>query len=446
MKRAKAQASSKPPGEGEDVSVLRPAISLGHSGAFQIASAFRTGTKEVQQVLLEECDVILECKVCKNLFRGLPNLLAHKRVYCKEKFVDKELYMQRLQAGVAQETETVVVQPQSPPRSKTPDPIGSDPEEDPWDNQYPDDALPENTKEAAKDKKQEDVTDVWSQIQAGSFIGHSSSYQFYTAAEAITEVKKENKTLSKIELGTLAGTSLAVSQKISKLKQDAESLCSESDSASIVSEADSKGSKRRGRKRKASLHELIDAQSECSVPDDGAMIVEPVEAKGPLRMSLRERISDRGYASPLYEKLSKYDDCDVKSLTCLKCKTGYSSLKTLHFHMVSLHSEKRTYYPCLYCDSAFAQLWSLTRHLMKHHRKSKAQVENMRDLLRKKAYTKPVDAIGEYMNPRKPPEGVVVKAQECDVPLGPVGSKGKKKIDQIELASGYSLHRCESHS
>lgn len=33
-----------------------------------------------------ECDIIYECKTCRNIFRSLANFISHKRVYCKTKF------------------------------------------------------------------------------------------------------------------------------------------------------------------------------------------------------------------------------------------------------------------------------------------------------------------------------------------------------------------------
>lgn len=35
-----------------------------------------------------ECDLVYECKVCRNLFRSLANFISHKRVYCKEQYSD----------------------------------------------------------------------------------------------------------------------------------------------------------------------------------------------------------------------------------------------------------------------------------------------------------------------------------------------------------------------
>ena len=41
---------------------------------------------QVRKLILDECDIILECRVCRNLFRSLPNFLAHKQTFCKNQF------------------------------------------------------------------------------------------------------------------------------------------------------------------------------------------------------------------------------------------------------------------------------------------------------------------------------------------------------------------------
>ena len=40
---------------------------------------------QVIDVLLNECNLIYECKVCFNMFRSMANLIAHKRSYCKSR-------------------------------------------------------------------------------------------------------------------------------------------------------------------------------------------------------------------------------------------------------------------------------------------------------------------------------------------------------------------------
>lgn len=69
-----------------DLSVLRMPIGTSISGFAHVHQAFERGTAEIQQMLGNECDLIFECRVCRNIFRSLANFLSHKRIYCTDRF------------------------------------------------------------------------------------------------------------------------------------------------------------------------------------------------------------------------------------------------------------------------------------------------------------------------------------------------------------------------
>ncbi|XP_063877091.1 zinc finger protein 800-like [Scylla paramamosain] len=56
-----------------------------------VAKLLLTATDEVRKLILNECDMVLQCKVCKNLFSSVDNFLTHKRIYCQEEFADQTL-------------------------------------------------------------------------------------------------------------------------------------------------------------------------------------------------------------------------------------------------------------------------------------------------------------------------------------------------------------------
>ncbi|KAK7091532.1 microtubule-associated protein futsch-like [Littorina saxatilis] len=98
---------------GIDFSVITTALKTGGRMIEQIINGIQYGSPEVRLLMMEECDFIIECRVCRGLFRALPNFIAHKRVYCCEAYCNYNPHT-HFQPTATYTEPTVVVEPTDP--------------------------------------------------------------------------------------------------------------------------------------------------------------------------------------------------------------------------------------------------------------------------------------------------------------------------------------------
>ncbi|CAH0763727.1 unnamed protein product [Diatraea saccharalis] len=72
--------------EDLDFSLLRKPIFTSITSFAQARKIFDLATEELKGLISNECDILYECKVCRNIFRSLANFISHKRIYCMEHF------------------------------------------------------------------------------------------------------------------------------------------------------------------------------------------------------------------------------------------------------------------------------------------------------------------------------------------------------------------------
>ncbi|GFR28136.1 zinc finger protein [Trichonephila clavata] len=520
-----------------DHSILQHPFNLGVTNVKQILKCMQNGSKEIKDIILNECNIIYECKICANLFRSLANFLYHKRCYCKKHLCEDMLLFDNFE----EETRTIVVQPEPPDKdvSKTLE---------------ADSTLPQMTVDTAKLQKTDPVQETDSPIVATEELSvtreknlRNKNNKTKDSTEEVVDgkkVAKANKDESPMisrrtrEKNSMNATKRALKdanddppKKTSKAanrvstasKISNESLsksvkeCVETESVKAMKETDQSmkdakdpisSSEKSMKKSDAEetikssstesenykIDDEVPKQTECSKPTFSKplkkiIIAEPkplegknnnvfdniqnslksnkigftnitnaagkklqcfpkiifktidgnphavfqtTDGKNPESITLKSKFENSsGSNKPENEKLiivlkkehttppttesktpvktirtcksqSEFhltrrkrlmarNDCNVQELKCLTCNTQFTSLKTLYFHMLSIHSKKRLYYPCPFCKTLFVQMYGVTRHLVSIHNKTKEQVNKLREAIKKKSIWKKVD-------------------------------------------------------
>ena len=381
-----------------DYSVIRTAIQIGGRVIEQVMNGIHYGSEEVRNLLLEECEVILECKVCRNLFRSLPNLVAHKRAYCTDLFEEKK--RKENQLPDIEQVDTVVVEPASP--SET--------------------SQQEETSNSDKNGPQQSVVD---KVVQRTFQGQSKSYEFYTKLAEKVEAKKVAKVTNTVTLKSIPTNPNAVILKVGEenLPSTKEKL---SDEKRGHTDQDTAGNVVPPSKPKPSIGQLCEKLANRPVtlqgsPQSGTNVNKPASVravrsrkssprksvdnfigmketiekssdKTPSHASIQTDIDIDGSVDEIEEeevintdmKLIGSDysldklwliHCDMKTLQCKTCNKSFSTPYGLKFHCKMKHVDKMVQYPCPTCKKSFTYFTALARHLRKVHSKSESYID-----------------------------------------------------------------------
>ncbi|KAH9492739.1 hypothetical protein Btru_026218 [Bulinus truncatus] len=167
---------------GPDISQLRNPIQISGKPIEQVLKGIHYGSPELRCLLLDECDLIFECKVCRALFRDVPNFISHKRVYCtKSSLEDRHIAIASLP-----EEKVIVIQPLAPE------------EVDSSQNRSA-------TQRPAKPSLDETIQ----RIQSGE-LGKSQAYKVYTEAAEKLQKQKETMKIATIRTTPIPGNKNAV--------------------------------------------------------------------------------------------------------------------------------------------------------------------------------------------------------------------------------------------
>ncbi|XP_062591169.1 serine/arginine repetitive matrix protein 2-like [Saccostrea cucullata] len=354
-----------------DFSVISSSIDLGRPMLDQVVNGIHYGSPEIRNLLRNECDLIIECKICRNFFRSFPNFVAHKRVYCLEMNADN-LYNNRHQSMLnnSQTNETVVVEPTAPEDSS---PIQS-------------------TQQATTVEK----------LVNGSFQSTSSAFRLYTDVAEEMERQKATAQNTVVKMTPIASNSNAMVITVTqeKNKESCECGVTEDEGASAPSLLRnilerplpvSKETQPKGKSPEEKNENSINIEDKKREGSKRHETRKPMEDLRPVQSNLGS--ANRSFLS----ELSKKGLCHIKTLECLVCNKQMSTKKSLWNHMKFFHLGEKTVYPCLFCDKTFGRFYNISKHIMSCHDKSHKDIEKLKSKIKSMSYK--VDDSGEELSP-----------------------------------------------
>ncbi|XP_076338788.1 uncharacterized protein LOC143240359 [Tachypleus tridentatus] len=362
-----------------DHSVLQTPFSLGVPSVSRVLQYLRNGTQEVKDVILNECNLIYECKVCRSLFRSLANLLAHKRFYCK-KFSNESFGHIDKKASLSVSDESVKK------RSSL----------DAQKDLTSDDTSPPhidccNSSVQTEENKERDVTGI-------PIVKESSFYIDSLQKDLKKKICYEEIA---VDLKPIEGNSNAVFQVIKSSQVDTKTSNEMLRGEQVILQRTTEGK--------------MDLVEDC----------------------MPEELPPSGAPFSRAKRLGGRSDCNIKTLTCLRCRTRYTSLKTLNLHMMTVHAPKRTYFPCPFCETTFVQMWGVTRHLMTVHKKTKDQVDRLRGRIKRRAFVKNIETDTDIESGRRNNN-----SEENNDPISDLRHTLKYFKKQSQTNRNFQFHHC----
>jgi hypothetical protein len=327
--------------------ILRQPVNLGSKNVRGIIKSVTDGTAEVKDLILNECDVIFECKSCRSLFRSLCNFLEHKRQFCLTHACEKMLlyHPQRIR----QETD-----------ARLPETGNDD-----MSLQMIEPADPAAAAASSDTPAVIEKTEILSngiQIPAPR-----RARRLDVCIQKLTQDKQRTvaQKVPALILTPITGTTQAVSQsQVTDMELEA-------DNAEPDAEADAK----------VSHNDLNGHGTDQPAADDSAMAQD--QSPGPPAASATSDVIDKvaqapPAAAPIKKKTGRSARCGI-------CGSDFVSNKTLRVHMKTLHASQRLIYPCPFCCLTFTQICNATRHMHQVHKKGKLDVKRLRDIVRMRA-------------------------------------------------------------
>ncbi|KAK3929259.1 Zinc finger protein 800, partial [Frankliniella fusca] len=373
--KAKVQEKEEEPPKGPDFSLLRKPVEISVTGLSELVRVFENSPPELHHLLSYECDVVYECKVCRNLFRSLANFISHKRVYCTQLHGNSQNSFFKSNKRV--NDTTVIVEPEVVRTTRA---------REHW--RTSDVGGPGDVKEVYEPKTRnglaepapfritikKDLTSIVEKLMQKNSTqtlndtasNLSSNSEFYDdVSKELTQRRKEARQQT-IHLQPIENTSYGVFQTVVQTPGSSELIKSQVQD----------------------LHRII-SDTEAVLGPDGRVVENGTPHSNIFyhddrRKKVKTFDGEEYNGPPVTAPESEVE------LYCNLCKEHFLSYKSLNHHMKSLHMTFRTFYPCPCCKLPLSNSWSVYRHLLKVHRKTNEQIRKLREKVIKRSFKREV--------------------------------------------------------
>lgn len=271
---------------------------------------------QIRKLLANECDIIYECRACRNIFRSLVNFISHKRIYCKANFNATHDFHFRTDGGdcIDQDVATIVQADQDYYDSHVTTVIGSGP--------------------ASKPVK--DLASIIDRLvrkeQTGRSMNLSDLYQQATEKVALD---KQKQTQPVLRFDTVSASRVAVFQTVKE-------------EGPIIGDT---------MKQEVEETFALSENKKVTVGENGKAV--PAE--------VAEKSIVHGCDICMVLNMIRYLDYETNA-TFFAGKASFTTEKTLRLHIKAKHIKSTFVFSCPSCAQTFSKPSAVIRHLINDHK------------------------------------------------------------------------------
>ncbi|XP_062537810.1 uncharacterized protein LOC134206139 [Armigeres subalbatus] len=319
-----------------DLSVLRKPILTAVTGFVEAFKAYEAGTEEIRKLLTSECDVLYECRVCRNIFRSLTNFISHKRVYCRKLFNAAQHFHFQNDGFLDQDIATILQAEQ--------------------DSQN-------KAKKVHADILNKDLSSIIERLRRKQhkLSAELSMTDYYDKVNHKLTQDDLSRQQHVLQLDRVPTSEAAVFQTVRLGVVD----CM--------------------RTQVGELDNLHHNNNNTVLGPDGK-VVEP-QSRPQSTLPVIRAPSEQYFKPIELEKETKGDDESMDKTavySCQECNLQFDTEKTLKLHSDMKHTPSTYVYTCPSCPKTFLQPGAVIRHLCNDHKKSMRRIKLMRDSILKR--------------------------------------------------------------